>query len=83
MPSIPSKNRNSFQKAKHNLSKDVSSRKSSLNTPSLSQVTQVTSKSSKSKIDQKQKSQFHFIPRTDISFNSLLLESDLPPEIEN
>ena len=83
MPSIASKNRNSYQRAKNNLSRDVSSRKSSLNTPSLSQVTQVTSKSSKSKIDQKQKSQSHFIPRTDISFNSLLVESDLPPEIEN
>ena len=83
MPSIASKNRNSYQKAKHNLSKDVSSRKSSLNTHSISQVTQVTSKSSKSKLEQKRKSQSHFIPTADISFNSLLLESDLPPEIEN
>lgn len=80
MPSIASKNRNSYQKAKH--SRDVSSRKSSV-THSISQVTQLTSKSSKSKIDQRQKSQSHFIPSTDISFNSLLLESDLPPEIEN
>ena len=49
----------------------------------MTQKSEISRKSSKPKIAQKPKSQYNYLPSTDLSFNSLLQESDLPPEIED